>query len=190
MQCCEDRIPALVDAATGELGGAARAELNEHLLHCPACRAELALLQGTTSLLEDTSRTPEDFSLAGFAARTTDRAVTFRDRSVKGLWWSVTRGVRLALSVSGASLAASLALFVLSQRPAIHPAASVVTTPAAATTSADTWESYIPEAVRLVHDSGGGGSGLVPADPVSLDDGLHDLSVDELEQLTLSLSPS
>ena len=188
MQACEDRIPALVDAAAGDLSGSSRTELYTHLLQCPGCRAELDELQRTTELLEDTSSGPEDFSIIGFAARTTDRAEAFRDRSVKGLWWSVTRGARLALSLSGAVLAASLALFTVSQRPISAP----VTPPSAAsvTSTSEPWESYIPEAVRLVHDSDGLSAGVVTSEPVSLDDGLQNLSVDELELLALSLNPS
>ena len=96
MQPCDDRIPALVDAASGELAGPQLAELKAHLQTCAACRAELKLLTETTSLLTETSRVPDEFSLSGFPIRATDRAEAYRDRSMRGLWWSITRGMRIA----------------------------------------------------------------------------------------------
>lgn len=184
MQPCEDRIPALVDAASGELSAPQRAELNTHLLTCAACRAELEALQKTTSLLSSTARVPDDFSLSGFAVRTTDRAEAYRDRSVRGLWWSVTRGMRIAMSLSGAALAAAVTLLAVPERPR-----KVVETPVAAVPADDeadeAWQEYVPDAIELMHD---GQSSFASSGLPSLDTGLDTLTDEELEALTDSLS--
>ena len=145
------------------------------------------MLEQTTSLLVETSRVPEDFSISGFAARTADRAESFRDRSARGLWWSVTRGMRIAASLSGGALVAAAAFFVMAQdssSPAIAPPPVVAT----ANEVSEPWEAYIPEAVRLMHSTDMSNAGLFAEEPPSLEDGLDSLSDEELETLALAFS--
>lgn len=136
MAACDERLPALVDQATGALDPQGEAALEAHLAACPGCRDEGRALRSATALLAATSDVPEGFALSGFAARTAARAETFRDRSARGLWWSLTRGVRLALGLSAGALAASLALF-LAAPAAPSPASDRGVAPAAEETFAE-----------------------------------------------------
>src|SRR5262245_33616784 len=131
MEACENRIADLVDAASGSLEPARRAELDAHLATCAGCRAELEALRSATDALESTRFSPDPLHLAGFAARTADRAEAFRDRSARGLWWGTTRAMRFALSACAGALAASLVLLVAARTVVTHD----VHAPAIATTA-------------------------------------------------------
>jgi hypothetical protein len=69
------------------------------------------------ALLSETRREPHELHLAGFAARTADRAMAWRDRSLRGLWWSLPRGIRLGVTFSSALAALALAFVAMPARP-------------------------------------------------------------------------
>lgn len=180
MMACDDRIAALVDAASGEPAGPA---LTAHLASCPGCTAELRNMQQTESVLRATAKVPDDLHLSGFAYRVADRAEAFRDRSPRGLWWSFTRGARLAMTFSASALVASMALFVAARSPG--PARTVATPAAAVPVLADeseSWEEYIPEAMRSIDDDEDSSE-----DTGSLDLGLENLSADEMDTLAQTI---
>lgn len=130
---CDDRIAALVDYAEATLAPQDRRALEAHLEACEHCRQELALLHATTAQLTGTRPDPHPLSTGRFVARTTDAAERHRDGSFGGLWWSMTRGVRLGLTASLASLVAALYLAAGSlARPTAAPNA-----PAAPLASSD-----------------------------------------------------
>lgn len=181
MTPCDDRIPALVDAAVGELAPAARAALEAHVAACPGCRAELASLTTVDALLVTTRHEPDPLSLSGFAARTADAAERFRDRSARGLWWSLPRAQRFASLFSAGALAAAVALFAA--RPP-EPAASVDPAPLAAVTLEDEEEETEEDELAAAAPATLADS-LAAADLpfVQLDLGLDTLDEDELEAL-------
>jgi anti-sigma factor RsiW len=179
MAACEERLVALMDLVSGEQPEAERRDIESHVASCAACRAELAELRQTEDLLQSTARRPDDFQLSGFAFRVADRAEAFRDRSPRGLWWSLTRSMRVTLAASSVAVAASLSLFVLSRQPA--PLA--VNLPNAPARVSEEAASGVPDMVQLVAEDG-------DMPDVSLDSALDALSPDELDTLTQKLSAS
>jgi len=130
---CEDRLAELVTLALDDGAGLpapARAALATHLETCIGCRDEVSALRSGEALLVSTREEPDALLLSGFAARTADAAVAFRDGSLRGWWWSLTRAMRAATAGSAAALAASAALVVFATSgPATGPAASVEPAP-------------------------------------------------------------
>jgi anti-sigma factor RsiW len=187
MEACENRLASLVDAAAGELPSPERSALDVHLATCTGCRSELKALTETSDLLVATSKTPDDFHLLGFAHRVADRAEGFRDRSARGLWWSITRGARVAMSFSVSALAASLALFVASQHSG-RVSVGGADAGSVALADSDDWTDFVPEAVSLLERAGPSVDVNESTDqPASLDSGLDGLSTDELDALADSL---
>ena len=173
MSACEDRLVAIIDAASGELSSRDRASFDAHIAGCAGCRLELEELGGTETLLRRTSSAPDDFHLSGFAYRTTMRAEAFRDRSGRGFLWSLTRASRVALGFSTAALAASVTLFVASRQPVPAHEGHVIAVPVPAGESAD------QQNLSATDDR---------TDPaMSLDSALDMLSADELDELAAEI---
>ena len=195
MAACEARLPALVDAASGDVPEADRRELAQHLATCAGCRDELAELEQTQTLLVSTSGAPDDFLLAGFAHRTADRAEAFRDRSTRGLWWSLTRAMRFTMAFSSSAVAASFALFLLARHPAVAPVShpermAAGTLGKAAATEAmpdegldESDEPADSDVVQMLSDE------KAEPEEASLDTALDALSTDELNELAGKLGP-
>jgi anti-sigma factor RsiW len=182
MEACEARLPELVELATG-IGS--HRELEEHLAGCPGCRAELHALRETEALLLETSARPDDFSLSGFAVRAADRAEGFRDRSPRGLWWSLTRAMRVAVGFSVTALGVSAMLFVTARQPprllpTRAPSAPMLQAKAVDPGNAveDTDSS---DFVQLISDERN-------EPDVSLDAALDGLSSDEMDELAQRLA--
>jgi anti-sigma factor RsiW len=183
MEACEARLPELVDLASG-IGS--HRELEDHLSGCPGCSAELAALRQTEALLLETSARPDDFSLSGFAIRTADRAEGFRDRSPRGLWWSLTRAMRVTVGFSATALGVSVMLLVTARQPqpALQGARSSVAPVVQAravdpgNTNEDTDSSDL---VQLISDERN-------EPDVSLDAALDGLSSDEMDELAQRLA--
>jgi anti-sigma factor RsiW len=194
MPACESHLPALIDAASGELTAVSRRELDQHLATCEGCRAELADLVRTEQVLRSTSNVPDDFMLTGFPVRVTDRAETFRDRSTRGLWWSLTRAMRVTLAFSTTAVAASFALFVMSQRVPMAPstpshgvavqgqtaAAATPTVASLVGTDPGEWPVEPTHVAAEDHQAAVDDQGVLD---VSLDSALDALSPDELDEL-------
>jgi anti-sigma factor RsiW len=186
MEACEARLPELIDLASGS--GSSK-ELEKHLTECAGCRAELVGLRETQALLMETSARPDDFSLSGFAVRTADRAEVFRDRSPRGLWWSLTRAMRVTLGFSVTALGVSAMLFVSARQQqsgalAVRPLAAPV--PQAAVVEPqpsmdDSDSSDSSDLVRLISDERN-------EPDVSLDAALDGLSSDEMDELAQRLA--
>lgn len=188
MEACEARLPGLVDLASGV--GPDR-ELEEHLTGCAGCRAELADLRQMEGLLLETSARPDDFSLSGFAIRTADRAERFRDRSPRGLWWSLTRAMRVTVGFSATALGVSAMLFASARQPkpaAITTVRPQVVAPVVEATAGGAQENAIDDTdssdadlVQLISDDRN-------EPDVSLDAALDGLSSDEMDELAQRLA--
>jgi hypothetical protein len=112
--------------------------------------------------------------------RVADQAETFRDHSVRGLWWSFTRAMRVTLAFSSTAVAASLALFVLSRQPVTPPLVTRDSPPVIVATAApQDDDDPVPDVTELASDD------RVPDE--SLDSALDDLSTDELDELVQAM---
>lgn len=166
MTRCDSFEADLVDLASDELEPARLAALEVHLAGCAACRRELASLRDLEGSLERTAQRPEELSLVGFPRRAAERAELFRDRSIRGAWWSLRPAPRLALALSGAALAGAVALVFLHEPPEHASPAD-------------------PPALQASHDTGVEGLDTT-VDP-SLDSALDALDDDELEAFASAL---
>jgi anti-sigma factor RsiW len=172
MSGCEERIPALVDLSEGALDGASRAELEAHLAGCAPCQAELATLCEGTSLAVTTRAEAHPVHLSGLAPRVAAEAERLRDGTWRGLWWSTTRGVRLALGASLASLALAIGLAASTLRAPHVPEATddLASTDLASTDLAST--------ALASHDDAS-----TTDDSLAYETGFDALSMEELETL-------
>lgn len=169
MTPCDSWLPDLCDDVSGELPAARRDALDAHLAVCPGCKAERAALAGTEALLHATARPPDPLETAGLAHRATDRAERFRDRSLRGLFWSFTRAQRFVAGFSTAALALSLGFFLSARTAPVVPAESS--------------QPLDPVSVALVVGDEAVDFDDDAADP-SLDDAFQELSNAELDALT------
>lgn len=186
MKDCEALLPDLVDLSAGELPLEKRAAVERHLQACAACRQELAELGETTAFMQETRYEPHDLHLASFPARATERAERFRDRSVRGWWWTLTRGQRIASTFSTAALAAAVMLVVIAQ-PA--PSGPTAERPLPGSTQAAlAADDETPDLLAMMMDDEalamGDGQYDGYADP-NLDYALEALTDDELAELAL-----
>lgn len=185
MKDCEALLPDLVDLSAGELALERRAGVERHLQACAACRQELAELGETTALLQETRYEPHDLHLSGFPARATERAERFRDRSVRGWWWTLTRGQRIASTFSTVALAAAVMLVVIAQ-PSPRTAERRLPGPAQAALAADDDET--PDLLAMMLDDEALAMLAGPYDGYTdphLDYTLEALTDDELAELAM-----
>ena len=179
MKACDDRLIELMDAVEGT----PTPELSRHVASCEGCRAELKALRSTEALLRDTAAHPDDFSLSGFAYRVADRAEAFRDRSPRGLWWSLTRAMRITVGFSASALTFAAVLFVSSRHvtPAPVVAPAIQTQTASARVAPKSGQDEIAAEVDQMISADRG------EPDISLDSGLAGMSADELDELAQQL---
>jgi anti-sigma factor RsiW len=122
---CQMILERLVEAATGSMPPAERAEIAEHLAACPACRAEAAELDATASLLRDAREitAPPGF-WTDFNARLAARLVV-EPRMAGGRLWAWIRSPGPAWGALAVTVAAAVAVAVAVKDAPLRPALDV-----------------------------------------------------------------